>query len=469
MKKTFIRKISYIIYNIGDLREIKTANKSKSFTRDGITIVLINETAREYNKITEDLLQFHSWSDKFSEKHLDVELQQLVTDVVREAPERKAVESRVAYYFDKLVDRLDIYSVENIAIVPIAGFNESAVSVDEKVTIGNVELVYMNDVQIRETIEVLNNIRSNAHRKVPEEEKNVDSINQRHVDRIKGRMCAEYRVIAEPGRAMERAYNEIRRAFDWLRYITFFLYSRDQSKKMAAGLGLLGEAITRTPETAITRSSLSDSVTLSNTSKGPLVRFDWNANNIEALRKSGFLNMAELLESVEPTEFQQALLLGVHWFSDSLTQLEKENELLSLITCLESVIPGKDGFDKRGTKEGIKGTVAESVATIRATNLPPGQKNRERIRGEAENDILKMYSKRNTITHGGRIEILEKDLEDFSSLVGRYVLLWLIEHYQSGEFTDAKTLFKWLERNKSRFERNRLKKGLMAIKNIFRK
>jgi Apea-like HEPN len=463
VKKAFIKKISYVIHHRGgDFREFETATKMKLFTKGGTTTVLINEPARVYAEVIDGLLQFHNWSNKFSEKYLDDELQKLITDVVREMSERKAVEGRVTYYFDKLVDRLDDYSVENIVIMPITGFNESRVSADERVTIGDVVLVYMDDVRMRETIDELENLRAKASRKEPEKEQLMDVVHNSSLESIKDHVCAEYRVLAEPGRAVERAYDSIRRALDWLRYISFFRYPRDQSKKMAAGLGLLGEVITLTNEISIIRSSPPDIVTYHHAKKGPLVRFDWNTKNIEALQASGFISMAELLKSAELTEFQQALLLGVHWFSDSLAQLEKENELLSLITCLESVIPGKDGFDKRGNKEGIKGAVAESVATIHAVNLPPGQKNVEGIRGETKNDVLKMYSKRNTITHGGRIEILEEALEDFSSLVGM-LLLWLIECYQSEEFTDAKTLFKWLQLNKSTSAYERLKNRLKGL------
>jgi hypothetical protein len=380
VKRPFIKKISYIIRHFGDFRELESADAAKIFTKDGIAIALIDKSARLYDEVIENVSQFHNWSDKYSEKYLDGELQKLIVSVAKEETDEVSIESCVSRYFSTLADRLDSYSAENIVIVPVAGFTGDTSSSDERIAIGNVVFMSMNDARIREAIDVLENIRAKAPKKAPEQEKNADRLYQEILDRIRGQVCAEHHIIAEPGRAIERAYDETRRALDWLRYSSFFLYGRDKSKKMAAGLGRLGEVITYTPETSLIISSSFTDITFHNAAKGPLFRFDWNEKNIRFLQESGFLDMAELLKSAELSEFQQAILLGVHWFADSLTQLEKENELLSLITCLESVIPGKDKFDKRTTEGGIRHTIAESVATAYAANLPPKQKNRDRIR-----------------------------------------------------------------------------------------
>jgi hypothetical protein len=462
-KRPFIKRISYIIRHLGDFRELESARDAKLFAIENIAITLINKTARLYDEVLEDLTQFHSWSDTFSEKYLDQELQKLIADVAGEETDEKSIESCVSYYFNKLVDHLDSYSAENIAIVPIAGFRGDTTLSDERVAIGNITLMYMNGTRMRETINVLQNIRAKAPKNAAEQEQHADMRLQNSLDRIKGQVCAEYRVIAEPGRAIERAYDETRRALDWLRCATFFLYSRDKSKKMAAGLGPLGEVITYTPETALIMSSSSINITFHNAAKGLLFPFEWNAKNIRFLRESGFLDMAELLKSAELTEFQQALLLGVHWFADSLTQLEKENELLSLITCLESVIPGKDKLDKRSTEGGISHTIADGVATAYAANLPSKQKNRDRMLGETEKLVLDMYGKRSTMTHGGKIEIFERELGELSSLVGG-LIDWLIQQYQSEEFLDQQTFFRWLQFHKSKFDYERLQKEFRVKK-----
>jgi hypothetical protein len=462
-KRPFIKKISFIIRHRGDLGQLKSDSDAKLFIEDGIAITLIDQTARLYTEVLEGLSQFHNWSDRFSERYLDKELQKLIANAAKEEANERTIEGCVSHFFNELVDRLDSYSAENIVIVPIAGFRSDPAPSDARVTIGNLTLMYMNDTRIRETIDVLENIRAKAPKKAPKQEQLVDMLRQNSLDRIKGQVCAEYRVVAEPERAIERAYDETRRSLDWLRCATFFLYSREKGKKMAAGLGPLGEVITYTPETALIMSSSSTRITLRNAAKGPLFRFDWNAENIRSLRESGFLRMAELLKCPVLTDFQQALLLGVHWFADSLTQLQKENELLSLITCLESVIPSKDKFDKRSTEGGISHAIAESVATAYAANLPPKQKNRDRIRGAAEKLVLDMYGKRSHITHGGKIEIFDRELGELSLLVGG-LINWLIQQYQSEEFLDQLAFLKWLQFHKSKFDYERLEKEFRAAK-----
>jgi hypothetical protein len=60
VRNILVKKISYVIYNRGDFGEIETENKCKLFTKDDTATVLINETARVYGEIIEDLLKFHS-------------------------------------------------------------------------------------------------------------------------------------------------------------------------------------------------------------------------------------------------------------------------------------------------------------------------------------------------------------------------------------------------------------------------
>jgi hypothetical protein len=110
-----------------------------------------------YDEVIENLSHFHNWSDKFSENYLDGELQKLIVEVVKRKATDKSIESLVDHYFGELINRLDRYTVENVVIVPVAGFDCDAAPPGETVTVGNLTLAFIDGIRLQETIELLEN------------------------------------------------------------------------------------------------------------------------------------------------------------------------------------------------------------------------------------------------------------------------------------------------------------------------
>jgi hypothetical protein len=68
----------------------------------------------------------------------------------------------------------------------------------------------------------------------------------------------------------------------------------------------------------------------------------------------GVFELSEVLRKGKPTDFEETLLRCIHWYANSQIQVERENELLSLITSLEVL------FTRQGASIAI--TVGESTA-----------------------------------------------------------------------------------------------------------
>jgi len=57
------------------------------------------------------------------------------------------------------------------------------------------------------------------------------------------------------------------------------------------------------------------------------------------MERIGAFKLSDILAKPEKqlTDFEKTLLRTLHWFSSSLTQPEIENQLLNMITCLETI------------------------------------------------------------------------------------------------------------------------------------
>lgn len=227
--------------------------------------------------------------------------------------------------------------------------------------------------------------------------------------------------------------------------------------RIAQGVGLLGEILRFSPETALIFPSSIEAFQLKGKAKGPLGKFELTTENLETMKRIGVFSIANLLTKEDLKDLEKSLILGVHWVANSLFQLEKENELLNLTTCLESLIP----IDNRN----IGNTIAEGVAII--ITAPQGVKERvtrnkgdleefERERTELEKFIKKMYKKRGEITHGGSVKVLKQEI-DRLRLIARMLIWWITKQMDDQNFQDQKSLSVWIECNKLKLECEKLK------------
>ncbi len=238
---------------------------------------------------------------------------------------------------------------------------------------------------------------------------------------------AEFKVIAEPKRAKERALEETRRVIDVFRYSIPALYSED--KKVAVGIA--GEEISALRLLPILSS---DGLKFSVESDriGMLFPFTINHEMSQHFDRLGVQKLFDLLgkKYSSLTSFDKCLLNSIHWFASFTSQLEPENQVLNLLMSLESLLTPKEN-NPIGT------AIAEGVAWLIGDDT--------RTRKQIKKRVQELYRIRSGVAHGGKKTVQKSAIEDLTSICGN-VLANLIPRHS--EFANQKTLLGWIEEQK---------------------
>ena len=165
---------------------------------------------------------------------------------------------------------------------------------------------------------------------------------------------------------------------------------------------------------------------------GPLVPFELGDSDIKQMEEIGAFKLSDILAKPEKqlTDFEKTLLRTLHWFSSSLTQHEIENQLLNMITCLETLLTPRDG-NPIGT------AIAEGVAILIRT----GYEDRITLKKK----VQEIYRSRSAVSHGGKKEIFESDVKELEE-ISRTLIKTMIK--RKDEFKSQKELLKWIEKQK---------------------
>jgi hypothetical protein len=132
------------------------------------------------------------------------------------------------------------------------------------------------------------------------------------------------------------------------------------------------------------------------------------SDNITKLRDCGALDIAGFLEKplASLTDIERVILRGIHWFGNALCQGEAENELLSLITCLETFLTPRDG-NPIGT------AIGEGIAILLGSGLEERKSLKKRVKD--------LYRQRSSVSHGGEKAVLEDDLTALRDIAKRLI------------------------------------------------
>jgi hypothetical protein len=246
---------------------------------------------------------------------------------------------------------------------------------------------------------------------------------EHYIAKIKGRVCAEVKVVAEPERAEEIALAETRRVIDLLRF-SLLLLDREKDKKV---IGLQGEAC---EDTRATISIKSDETGVNYMGSVVFHPFPLTRQTVEAMREIGVFVLSDLLRKKELTEFEEVILRAVHWLASAQAQFENENALLNLVTCLETFLkPAKD--------DPITATIAEGVAILTATGLEERKRRKNRVKA--------FYGMRSRLTHEGHWEILSSGLAELTG-IARDLTVQMIR--RKDEFPTQEALRNWIDDQK---------------------
>lgn len=328
-----------------------------------------------YENFRKEIMSKGKWFDKFTESSISSRLDGLLQDAVQYKDS-----NRLLLLLNKIIDYFDNYHEEVTVYIPIDGM----IFEEDYLEIGNLIL-----------------------KQIPEK-KGENSRQQ---------LFAQYTTIAEEDRAIERAEEETRRIIDLLRY------AHAPSKIV---IGMRGDINTIHYNVPII-------------SRGKLIYMKINqgiSKNttyfIESMREKGLFDLAELLKKdySELSEFERTIFRGIHWISLAQVQREPENELLNLITCLETFLTAEYGNP-------ITNTIAEGVAIILESELEKRKIIKQSIKG--------FYKNRSQISHGGHKAILESDLAQLRTLVIDFTQKMIDSR---GRFQNKKALLEWVENQK---------------------
>lgn len=376
---------------------------------------LIDEIVDEYDELVKSLLREENWGDKFSEKYIKKELQTIIAKIIKSNEKQKDAKDLLEKFIRSLVD----YNQEWIALIPISGLLMKL----DSIKLGKVTFYSISKEKIKNLHTKIESIIMST-RNTAEEKKQIIQFSIECLSSIQNCICAEFRVIAEPDRALERAEEETRRVLDIIRYSIPSLYHDDQKVKVS----LMGE-IFNTVKCSPMISSDGKSFTLNNQMVGPLIPFELSDESIKQMERVGAIKLSDILAKSEKQigEFERTLLHSVHWYSSSLTQCEIENQFLNLITCLETLLTPRDGNP-------IRTAIAEGVTIL----IETGVENRKVLKKKVQD----LYSLRSAVSHGGRKEILESDVKELNKIV-RMLIMIMIE--RKDEFKSQNELLSWIE------------------------
>jgi hypothetical protein len=241
--------------------------------------------------------------------------------------------------------------------------------------------------------------------------------------KVRGRVCAEVKVVAEPHRAEEIALEDTRRVIDLLRF-SILLLDRDKNKKV---IGLQGEAC---EDTRATVSIKVDDTSVNSIGAVVFHPFMLTAKVANAMRGIGVFVLSDLLQKKKLTEFEEVILRAVHWLASAQAQYENENALLNLVTCLETFLkPAKD--------DPITATIAEGVAILTAAGLAERKQRKNRVKA--------FYGMRSKLTHEGHGQILSSDLAELTE-IARDLTVQMIR--RKDQFPTQEALRNWIDDQK---------------------
>jgi hypothetical protein len=409
---------------VGKLHRI-VQNASSAWTRgerwakgrsvDGLSFGLVDAWADEYDALVETLLQKHGWHEKYSEEFVRKALDAMIARAVCSSHTGGLAEE-----VKKLVEGYDGFSQEQVVYVPLAGIHLGV----DSVSIGRVELKTMTGQMIQPIGDAI------AH--VIDEGPSAQDVKPgakercgRTIRELRGHVCAEYRVVAEPVRALELAVRDTRRAVELVRYAIPAVDEHSLHPKV----GLYGEVLPRAVRPAVVLSSDHRRFYLSQRVVGPPMRLRLDAACLAKMRELGVFEASDLLRKPRNllTDVEEAVLRGIHWMADAIDQVELEHALLSLMTCLETYLTP-------GGREPIGAAVAENVAVALAQSLG--------ARKAIKRTVKKLYGKRSGLSHGGKESVLRSDVDTVLLLAGS-MTVWMIQNRR--RWRTRGELLSWLE------------------------
>jgi hypothetical protein len=322
-----------------------------------------NKHGAELRKLSDTLLDEGGWGRKLSGDYVEQRIREVLLELVGRPTDDGALP-----LIERLSASLDSFDERRTVYLAVSGVELTDV---DELRFGEVVLKKMTEEQKAEIIGGLD----------AEEDK------ERFLARVRSVPFAEMVVEAEPIKAWEVAVGRLRDVLDLLRYSIPFLSDED----LDSDINLLGLNRFSPPLVAVHGGKVED-LFGSFRNLPTSLEISWEA--VRKMEDANFVEAAEFAGKEEKTQLERKVLRGIQWASDSQSQREPDNKVLSLIIALECLLPST----RRG---GTRSWTAEGAALL----LGPDQSARKGIR----NRIHGLYTKRNNIVHGGESEKITAD------------------------------------------------------------
>jgi hypothetical protein len=375
--------------------------------------MLVDDDADEYQQLCTELLEKEGWEERFSEKHVDAALVDLI-DTIRSTADLRTVEAR----FQALATEYADWSEENVVYVPIVGL---ALRVDAlelgRATLRPASSDFVSKLSSR-VDEILAQMLNPPEWAGPMQR-------QLLAESFSQWAFAEVRVLAEASRARERAEDETRRALELLRYSTMLLLP----PRYPVVFGLRGD-VSFGHRTVPAFAANAEKFQIGNIPVG-LPSLEIDDTYVQRMAAIGVPTLSAMLTRDNPSDFEEALLRAIHWLGNSDVEPTNENKFLNLITAMEVLFTPRD-------RDPISTSVAEGVAFVLATTRGDWKTIKKRLKA--------LYGKRSAVSHRGSRAILDAEVAELRSVAAN-VVRGLVS--RTAEFATRDQLLEWIEDQKA--------------------
>lgn len=382
-------------------------NKGLSFT--------VHNYKQFYDELTGDIFKGFKLGNGFSGDYVRKFIDMLISDTLKTGIELVKKNPLIIDSFDDEFQEVFVY-------IPLDGIK---IEVDE-LKIGKLTLRKMNELEVDYIYNQFLYLWANnqlVSKKMFEFNSNII---KNVILNFKDKTIAEFMIFAEEKLAVEEAKKECEGVIDLLRFSCQFFHTKEKTS-----IGLESE-IQRGNYQIIVHKADFYGYEIPNEYIGPVFEFEINDSTLDFMEETGIIKLSKIFgkSSRERTDFEKMIISGLHWFSDSMTQKQVENQFLSLMICLEIFLtPGG---------ERISGFISEAAAKIICDELI------DRI--ELKKVIKEMYEKRSKIVHGSGKKLPNiGDVYQLQHIVAN-LLVWMVN--RSDYFTKKKDLIDFIELHK---------------------
>ena len=327
-KQTFKKYTSMLIEISNEAQKIDRKGEKRTVIKfsEGASFVLLDQTVDKYESLVKGILGQNDLSHKFSEKYIEGRLRSVIAKIIQSNEKERCARKSL----EDLINSLLNYNQEWTVLVPLAGLELEL----DSIGLGKITIFKMTHQRMEEFLAEFDKITL-ATRTGKEAKQEMMQVSRKVFKSLLGDACAKFQVVAEPERARERAEEETRRVLDIFRYCIPFLYQ----KSLRVNVSLKAEKNRQVRWTPIISCNMK-SASLKSELIGQIALFKLDNESIGKMEKIGAFKLFDTLakERQQLSDFEEALLRSIHWFSNHLDQYEIENQFLSLVICLETLL-----------------------------------------------------------------------------------------------------------------------------------